>query len=244
MKYNLSFIRSTVYQANLIDAPDEATARAYYNELKPDAEIVGISPATSSDDRPGKPLIIVPTDYTPKAESTPEPEKTPTETESPATVRTLDLLDNLDTGDHGDQLNDHRDSDGYICDIIAEIADANTSIYYRDILDFIRRNPDSLADVIDEGLFDPSRDYDLYKHAQAAEFMTIERDIYDHLADSLMAAAVNFIRFDLDIVEIPEELADLLREWCDDADNNDRMNDIPDKIREYLDDFTEEVSQL
>ena len=164
------------------------------------------------------------------------------EPESPATVQTLDLLADLDTGDHGDRLTDCRDSDSYICDAIQEIADADTSIYYSDIMDFVREHPDALADVIEEGLYDPSYKYDFYDHAQAAEYMTIERDIYDHLADSLMCAAVNFIRYDLEIVEIPEELAELLREWCDDADNNDRMNEIPDKIREYLADFTEEVT--
>ena len=166
-----------------------------------------------------------------------------TEPESPATVRTLDLLDDLDTGNYGDRLNDYRDSDTYICDAIAEIADADTSIYYSDILDFIRENPDSLADVIAEGLYDPTHNYDLYEHAQAAEFMTIERDLHDHLADALMAAAVHFLRYDLDAVAIPEELAELLREWCDDADTDDRMNEIPDRIREYLADFTEEVTQ-
>lgn len=166
-----------------------------------------------------------------------------TESESPAPVKVLDLLDDLDTGNHGDRLNDYRDESGYICDIIAEIADADTSIYYSDILDFVRDNPDSLADVIDEGLYDPRENYDFYKHAQAAEFMTIERDIYDHLADALMMAAVDFIRYDLGIVAIPAELAELLREWCDDADNNDRMNEIPDRVREYLADFTEEVTR-
>lgn len=158
----------------------------------------------------------------------------PTESESPATVQTLDLLDDLDTGDHGDRLNDYRDSSTYICDAITEIADADTSIYYSDILDFIRRNPESLADVIEEGLYYPDKNYDVYKHAQAAEFMTIERDIYDHFTDSIMCAAVHFIRYDLNRETIPAELAELLREWCDDADNNDRMNDIPDKIREYF----------
>ena len=165
--------------------------------------------------------------------------ETPAESESPATVRTLDLLDELDTGDRGDRLNDYRDSSAYICDAITEIADADTSIYYSDILDFIRSNPESLSDVIAEGLYNPLHDYDLYKHAQAAEFMTIERDIYDHLADALMCAAVNFIRYDLNLEEIPAELAELLREWCDDADNDDRMNDIPDKIREWCEDCNE-----
>ena len=165
-----------------------------------------------------------------------EAAETPAESESPATVQTLDLLDELDTGDHGDRLNDYRDGDGYICDIIAEIADADTSIYYSDILDFIRENPETLAEVIRDGLYDPREDYDLFKHAQAAEYMTIERDIYDHLADSLMCAAVHFIRHDLQRETIPAELAELLREWCDDADNGDRMNEIPDRIREWFED--------
>lgn len=178
--------------------------------------------------------------YTPAETETAE---APAETETePATVPVLDLLDDLDTGNHGDRLNDYRDSTAYIGDAIAEIADADTSIYYADILDFVRENPDTLADVIAEGLYDPAHNYDFYKHAQAAEYMTIERDIYDHLADSLMVAAVHFLRYDLDVSEIPEELADLLREWCDAADSNDRMDEIPDKIREYLADFTEEVT--
>ena len=160
----------------------------------------------------------------------------------PETVPVLDLLDGLDTGNHGDRLNDYRDSRSYICDAIIEIADADTSIYYSDIMDFVREHPDALADVIAEGLYDPSYKYDFYDHARAAEFMTIERDIYDNLADSLMMAAVNFLRYDLDVVEIPAELADLLREWCDDADSGDRMDEIPDRIREYLADFTEEVT--
>lgn len=174
-------------------------------------------------------------------ETATETTETPTETETRDTVRTLDLLDKLDTGEYGDRLNDYRDTDGYICDIIAEIADADTSIYYNDILDFIRENPEALADVIREGLYDPSSDYDLYKHGQAAEYMTIERDIYDHLPDSLFTAAVNFIRFDLEREEIPEALAELLREWCEDSDNNDRMDEIPDRIREYFDEAENEA---
>lgn len=166
--------------------------------------------------------------------STPDTES-PAEAEETATVPVLDLLDDLDTGNHGDRLNDYRDSSAYICDAVAEIADADTSIYYSDIMDFVREHPDALADVIAEGLYDPAYKYDFYEHAQAAEYMTIERDIYDHLADSLLVAAVNFIRHDLNRDEIPAELVDLLREWCDDADSGDRMNEIPDQIREYFD---------
>lgn len=156
--------------------------------------------------------------------------------EEPAEIDPAELLEDLDTGDHGDRLNDYRDSSSYICDAISEIADSDTSIYYSDILNFIRENPEALADVVAEGLYEvrPGTEYDLYKHGQAAEYMTIERDIYEHMRDAVLLCAVDFIRYDLKRETIPAELADLLKEWADEADNNDRMDEIPDKIREYF----------
>ena len=153
-----------------------------------------------------------------------------------------DLADGLDLGEYGDRLNDYRDSSTYICDAISEIADSNTSIYYSDILDFIQENPETLADVVAEGLYEvnSSNEYDLHRHGQAAEYMTIERDIYEHMKDAVMLCAVDFIRYDLKIETIPADLAELMGEWADNADNNDRMDEIPDLIREYFDDKGEE----
>lgn len=163
--------------------------------------------------------------------------------EEPAEIDPAELLEDIDTGDHGDRLNDYRDSDIYIGNAISEIADSDTSIYYSDILNFIRENPEALADVVAEGLYTVGQgaEYDLYKHGQAAEYMTIERDIYDHMRDAVLLCAVDFIRYDLKRETIPEELADLLQEWADKADNNDRMNEIPDKIREYFGNAEESV---
>lgn len=156
--------------------------------------------------------------------------------EQPAALVDLDeLAADLNTGDRGDALNDYRDSSAYICDAISEAADNRVGIYYHELLAFISDNPEALADVVAEGLYDPAHNYNLWDHARAAQFLVIERDIYDHMADALMLAAVDFIRYDLKRHEIPAELAELLREWCDEADNNDRMSDIPDRIREYFD---------
>jgi hypothetical protein len=154
--------------------------------------------------------------------------------EAPQEIAIDDLRDDLDDGNYGEYLNDYRDSSSYICDAISEIADSHTSIYYSDILAFISEHPDLLGDVIAEGLYDPTHDYDLYKHGQAAEYMMIERDVYDHLADSLFLAALDFLRYDLGRETIPGDLADQIREWCDDADSNDRMDFIPNSIREYF----------
>lgn len=146
------------------------------------------------------------------------------------------LYDGLDTGNYADCLTDYRDDDGYICDIISEIADNHTSIYYSDILSFISRNPDALAEVVEEGLYTVggSRSYNLYEHGQAAEYMIIERDIYDHMADGVLVSMLDYIRLDLELEYIPAELADLLQSWSECADNNNRMSDFIDNIREYL----------
>lgn len=163
------------------------------------------------------------------------PQEEPAEEEPAEMVSVSDLADDLDTGDHGDALTDYRDSSTYISDAVSKAADQRTSIYYSDILAFISEHPDTLADVIAEGLYDPAHNYDLFQHGQAAEYMTIERDIYEHLEDSLMMAALSFIRHDLKRAMIPAELAELLREWCDEGDDGGRMSDIPDRIREYFD---------
>lgn len=151
-------------------------------------------------------------------------------------VSVSDLADELDTGEHGDVLCDYRDSSTYICDAIWEAADQRTSIYYSDILDFIREHPEALAEVVAEGLYEVNHDqeYDLYKHGQAAEFMMIERDLYNHMADNLMRAALCFIRYDLKREHIPADLAEELRIWCNTAYQDDRMDEIPDRIREYF----------
>jgi hypothetical protein len=54
------------------------------------------------------------------------------------------------------------------------------------------------------------------------------------MRDAVLLCAVDFIRYDLKRETIPADLADLLKEWADEADNNDRMDEIPDKIREYF----------
>ena len=62
-KYNISYQDNGVYQAILIEAKDEAHAKAYFEEHKPTAEVIGCKAATRDDERPGKPVLTVPEDY-------------------------------------------------------------------------------------------------------------------------------------------------------------------------------------
>lgn len=135
-------------------------------------------------------------------------------------------------------LNDYRDTSGYIYDIVSEIADGATSIYYSDIIKFISENVEAVNDAIRDFGWDGCGS-DLYKAGQMAEFTQIERDIMDHLSDALRVCARDFLRYDLGLETIPAELADMVGEWCENATGNDGMNDIPDMIREWIDDHSD-----
>lgn len=224
-QFEITFTNDTtsgIYSANIVHATSAEQATAYYTAKG--YTVIGCE-ETASRPKPGQPVTMIPEEWEAPAEE----------------IKVETLAEGLDTGDHGDRLNDYRDSSAYICDAITKIADSDTSIYYSDILDFIRENPEALADVVAEGLYTvgEGQEYDLYKHGQAAEFMTIERDIYNHLADALMLCAVDFIRYDLKLETIPAELAELLKEWTEEASSGDSMDEIPNRIRKYFADLEE-----
>lgn len=82
-----------------------------------------------------------------------------------------------------DFLNDYECADSmYLCDAISEFADGRTSIYYSEIKQFISENVDAVNDAVAEFGWDGCGS-DLMKAGQMAEFMTIERKIYDDLGD-------------------------------------------------------------
>lgn len=62
-QYNISYQDNGVYQTILINAKDEGQAKAYFESHKPAAEVLGCNVATSSDQRPGKPVLTVPEDF-------------------------------------------------------------------------------------------------------------------------------------------------------------------------------------
>ena len=140
------------------------------------------------------------------------------------------------------ELNDYRDSSSNIYDAAAQIADNNTSIYHSDIISYISGHVEEVYDVINEFGWNGCGG-DLYKAGQMAEYLEIERDIFDGLKEGLLVCAYDFLAYDLKTEEIPEELDNMIRNWCADAGTNDRMDEIPDKIREWIDNHTEEEKE-
>lgn len=148
----------------------------------------------------------------------------------------------------GEYAEDMLDYDGstYICDAISEIADNRTSIYYSDIIEFIKSSPEALSEVVEEGLYmvDSRHPYNLYEHGQAAEYMTIERDIYDHLDDAVKAYAADYLRTAYHVEEIDAETWEAIADDLDDIDNNSRFDDITDIIDEHMTQDDEEEEEV
>ena len=161
----------------------------------------------------------------------------------PATIELTDITSTI-KGTYAEELHDYS-GNTYICDAISEIADSRTSIYYSDILDFIRKNPEALADVVEEGLYyvDSRHPYDLYKHGQAAEFMTIEREIYDNLDDAIKAYAANYIREAYHAESIPADIWESIENDLDDIDNNSQFDDITDIVDQHMQPDDEEETE-
>lgn len=132
----------------------------------------------------------------------------------------------------------------YICDAISSFADNNTSIYYDDIKNFICNNIDAITDAIDEFGWDGCGS-NLYKAGQMAEFMTIERDIYNELEDVIKYIALDFIdateEADEDAERIWETLSDEKKDEIIDEfiasleimDNNSRLDEISDLFIDF-----------
>lgn len=89
-----------------------------------------------------------------------------------------------------DNFDSLTNSHEYIFDLVSQCADSNVSIYYCDLKKWAMENIDSLEDVIEEGFYDPSEDYDFYKHIQMAQFWKIEQALNEELGAVIRSLAL------------------------------------------------------
>lgn len=138
-----------------------------------------------------------------------------------------DLRKELYTGDFGDCFCDY--DDGYICDIVTEIADNHVDIYTSDLLDWAKDNYEYIGEANEE----LGRADDFLGEIKQGQFLYNERDLYDNLEDSLKLFAYVYIQNVLGIEEITEEQNENLLDY-DYTDNNDELENIIDHIEEVF----------
>lgn len=154
-------------------------------------------------------------------------------------LKVQDLKNEIKINDLSQELTGY--SDGYICDVISEIADSNTSIMYCDIKDFICNNFDMLEEAINEFGWDGCGS-NIYKAGQMAEYLQNERTIYDELSESLLYYAYDYL-LNQCTIELTEEQNEKLTDFVNGLDNNDRLDDINDFINDELFENDEESGE-
>ena len=138
-----------------------------------------------------------------------------------------DLKKDLFIGEFGEDFINY--SDGYICDIIMEIADNNVDIYTQDLLDWV---PDNYS-YIDEANQELGVPDDFIKQIQQGQYYFYERNIYEHLEDILKYYMYDFIENNLDIKEITEEQNERLLDF-DFNDDNELLENLLDHATKAL----------
>ena len=148
-----------------------------------------------------------------------------------------------------------EDYDGYVCDAVSEIADADVSIYTADQIGYCRENPESVREAICEGLALDGReffaantgaDYEDYEAhlGVVAWYMDAERAIYEDLADGLRYAALGRLaaQFGDALDAAAWDEVDAATDWEDsNAHIDGLMDEAADAYAEAVDDNDEEI---
>lgn len=130
-----------------------------------------------------------------------------------------------------DCLNDY--DQGYICDVISEIADSHTSIYHSDISEFISNNVEEVNETIEEFGWNGCGG-DLYKAGQMAEYRKNENEMYNELEEGLFNVALSHIQYTMKVEEISDEQLEEIEDLCADTDSNDRLDDFLGEIENIV----------
>jgi len=138
-----------------------------------------------------------------------------------------ELKKNLFLGDYGNQFSYY--DNGYICDIITEIADNNVDIYTSDLLDWLKSN----YEIVEEANDMLGTPKDIIAQCQQGQYYQNERDLYENLIDIITFRIYEFIEKDLDIHELTKKQIDEIS-FLNLDDNNEQLENFFDEVKEIL----------
>ena len=139
----------------------------------------------------------------------------------------------LNLGELGDCFCDYWGG-GYISDIIDEIADNNTSCYNSDLLNWLSNNLAN-AGYIEQAVSEygiDSQNFDFYRLIAQGQYMQNLEDLHEHLEDSLLNYAFNYIEHYLDNIDVTEKQFEELT--SKDYSCFERLEDIEDFVKEVI----------
>lgn len=144
-----------------------------------------------------------------------------------------DLKKELYCGDFGEYFRDY--DNGYICDIITEIADNNVPIYNGDIWEMAKEYQGEIEEALREfgTPTDSNGNIDLMRIFQQGIYLFNERNLYENLEESLQFFMYDYIEKELKIQELTEEQNNNLLDW-DFSDNNEELENLIEHIENIL----------
>lgn len=154
-------------------------------------------------------------------------------------LKIKDLKNDLYLGDLGEYFVDYNN--GYIGDIITEIADNKVPIYYNDIWEEAKENQEYIEEVLQEfgTPTDETGNVDLMRVFQQGIYLKNERNLYENLEDIFKYYMYDYIEKELKIDEITENQNDDLLDW-DFSDNNEKLENLIEHIENILNKEEEE----
>lgn len=119
-------------------------------------------------------------------------------------------------------------NDGYVCDVITEIADNHVDIYYSDLFEWCKSN----FGYVDEWIEECGSSGDIIKDIQGGQYKQISDELYENMEEMLLLFAYNYL-FENEIILNDEQLEELESDISI-MDNNNTLDEIIDLINEKL----------
>lgn len=139
---------------------------------------------------------------------------------------------NIKIDDICERITDYLHCDSqYIDDILTEIADSATDIYYSDLIDWLKNDPDS-TDYIEESVQEfgtpDSKDFDFMKLLQQGQYYQNEQKLYQNKYDMCLLWALSYCIENN--IKLTDEQIDKLSDIID--NHTEKFADIIAKIDE------------
>lgn len=130
-------------------------------------------------------------------------------------------------GEYGDRMIDY--DNGYISDVIQEIADNGVDIYNYALWDWAKDNSEYVEDAIDEFGWD-SKNSTLIQLFQMSQYLQIQEELYENLDDIIIYWIYDKIEYE----EITLEEKQAIIDYCYRIDNNMELENVLEEINQIL----------
>lgn len=130
-----------------------------------------------------------------------------------------------------DEVTEYSDS-SYLCDAISEVADNNIPVYNSELCEACNDLVDYIDEAMSQGLCEIANNFMDFLKAGAYEYYT--QLLYSNLDTIALNIAIEFINEEYESKYIEQIDMDDLEAEFENTDNNDTIDNIKDKAREYM----------